>query len=204
MKKCGKLAAGACLLAVLLSGCGKAAEPVEITEPTLVISGDGRVTAYLVGEFDKSYYDLSELKAMAEEEAARYGSASQNGLAPVTVTSVEAAQDGSGRIVVAYGFDSADSYKGFIGNELFYGTVEDAVAQGYVPDGFLQGVGGGAPMTVKNLKEEKSRHLIVTDAAAVIYCPEKVTHMSMGAVLKEDGSVDVSQVEDLAYILLRK
>lgn len=204
MKKCGKLAAGACLLAALLSGCGKAAGPAEVTEPALVISSNGRVTAYLVGEFDKSYYDLSELKAMAEEEAARYGTASQKGTSPVTVESVDAIQDGSGRIVVAYGFDGADSYKGFMKNELFYGTVEEAIAHGFVPDGFLQGTGGGTPMTVENLKEEKGRHLIVTDAAAVIYCPDKVTHMSMGAVLKEDGSVDTSQAEGLVYILLRK
>ena len=204
MKTFGKLAAGTCLLAVLLSGCGRAKGPAEVTEPTLVISGDGKVTAYLVGEFDKSYYDLSELKAMAEEEAARYGSGSKKGTAPVTVKSVEASQDGSGRIVLAYGFDGADSYKGFMKNELFYGTVEEAIVRGYVPEGFLQGAGGEVPMTVENLKEDKGRHLIVTDAAAVIYCPGKVTHMSMGAVLKEDGSVDASQTEGLVYILLKK
>lgn len=204
MKKCGKLAAGVCLFAALLSGCGQAEGPKEITVPTLVIDGDGGVTAYLVGEFDKSYYDLSELKAMAEEEASAFSGASQNGKAAVTVESVEAVLDGSNRIVVTYRFDSADSYKGFIGNELFYGTVEEALARGYIQDVILQSAEGGAPVNREVLEKEKDRHLIITNAAAVIYCPNKVTHMSMGTVLQEDGSIDVSQSDGLVYILLKK
>lgn len=204
MKKCGKLAAGVLFAAVLLSGCGQAAVPEEITEPTLVIDSGGRVTAYLVGEFDKSYYDLSELTAMARDEAAEFANASQNGTTPVTVKSVEAAQDGSGRIVLVYQFDGTDSYKGFIGNELFYGTVEEAFSKGYIQDVTLQSVGVEAPLVRETLEEQKGKHLIITNAAAVIYCPERVTYLSAGAVMKEDGSVDASQTSETVYILLRK
>lgn len=203
MKKCGMLAAGVLFAAVLLSGCGQAAVPEEIVEPTLVIDSDGRVTAYLVGEFDKSYYDLSELTAMAREEAAEFSNTSQDGTASVTVKSVEAAQDGSGRIVLAYQFDGTDSYKGFIGNELFYGTVEEALSKGYIQDVILQSVGSEESLSRGSLEEQKEKHLIITDAAAVIYCPEKVTHLSTGAVMKKDGSVDASQVLGTVYILLK-
>ena len=204
MKKCGKLAAGVLFAVVLLSGCGQASVPEEIVEPTLVIDSDGRVTAYLVGEFDKSYYDLSELTAMARDEAAEFGDASLNGTALVTVKSVEAAQDGSGRIVLVYQFDSADSYKGFIGNELFYGTVEEALSKGYIQDVILQSVGSGESLVRDTLESQKEKHLIITNTAAVIYCPERVTYLSAGAVMKEDGSVDASKAFGTVYILLRK
>lgn len=199
-----KLAAGLCLLAVLLSGCGQTTVPEEISEPSLVIGSDGEVTAYLVGEFDKSYYDLSELAAMAREEAAEFGRPSSDGTMPVTLDSVEAVQDGSGRVVVAYRFEGTASYKEFLGNELFYGTVGEAIAQGYLSDMVFQSVGNGSPMTSDALAAEKERHLIITNAAAVIYCPSKVTHVSTGAVVNSDGSVDASQASDTVYIILKK
>lgn len=199
-----KLAAGLCLLAVLLSGCGQTSVPDEISEPSLVIGSDGGVTAYLVGEFDKSYYDLSELTVMAREEAAEFGRPSQDGTMPVMLENVEAVQDGSGRVVVAYRFDGTASYKAFLGNELFYGTVEEALAQGYLFDMVFKSVGNGTPMTSETLAAEKERHLIITNAAAVIYCPNKVTHVSTGAVMNSDGSVNASQATDTVYIILKK
>lgn len=199
-----KLAAGLCLLVLLLSGCGQTAVPEEISEPSLVIGSDGGVTAYLVGQFDKSYYDLSELAAMAREEAAEFGRPSSDGTMPVTVDSVENVQDGSGRVVVTYHFDGTASYKEFLGNELFYGTVGEALAQGYLPDMIFQSVGNGTPMTSEALTAEKDRHLIITNAAAVVYCPNKVTHVSSGAVINSDGSVDASQASDTVYIILNK
>lgn len=199
-----KLAAGLCLLVLLLSGCGQTAVPEEISEPSLVIGSDGGVTAYLVGQFDKSYYDLSELAAMAREEAAEFGRPSSDGTMPVTVDSVENVQDGSGRVVVAYHFDGTASYKEFLGNELFYGTVGEALAQGYLPDMIFQSVGNGTPMTSEALTAEKERHLIITNAAAVVYCPNKVTHVSTGAVINSDGSVDATQAADTVYIILKK
>lgn len=199
-----KLAAGLCLLAVLISGCGQAAVPEEISEPTLVIGSGGEVTAYLVGEFDKSYYDLSELAVMAREEAAEFGQPSKDGTMPVALENVSAVQDGSGRVVVAYSFDGTDSYKGFLGNALFYGTVAEALAQDILPDMVFQSVGNGTPMTREALTTEKDRHLIITNAAATIYCPYKVTHVSAGVTVNEDGSVDVSQAANMVYIILKK
>ena len=204
MIKSFKLAAGICLLAVLLSGCGQAAIPEDISEPSLVIGRDGEVTAYLVGEFDKSYYDLSELAVMAREEAAGFGQPAQDGAMPVTLENVSAVQDGSGRVVVVYRFDGTDSYKGFLGNELFYGTVAEALAQGFLPETVFQSVGNGSPMTSEALATEKDRHLIITNTAATIYCPYTVTHVSAGVTVNEDGSVDASQAANTVYIILKK
>lgn len=203
MKGFRRLMAAFCLPAVLLSGCGRTAVPRTVEEPTLVISEDGSVTAYLVGKFDKSYYDPDELTAMARAEAEDFGE-SAVGAAPVTVESVQVSQDGSGRVVVTYAFGSTTSYEGFIGDRLFYGTPAEAIESGYGIGVTLQSVKGAAPLTREDLLQQAKRHLVITDAAVSVYCPEKVEYLSEGAVLNEDGSVDTSQADGLVYILLKK
>ena len=221
MRRFGRLAVLAVfvLLVPQLSGCGQQVVAKTLKESTLVISGDGGLTAYLVGEFDKSYYDLTELAAMAEDEAAEFGGTGEN--APVKVESVEPAEDGSSRVVVTYSFDSADSYEEFIEDTLFYGTVEEALAQGYGSDASLQNVNDGFIMTGQDLSQIKGKHLVVfcpkqeelseeqeTEKHLIIYCPEQVEYLSRGAVLNHDGSVDISWIVGTeytpVYILLSK
>lgn len=202
MKRFGKFAVALCLAAVLLAGCGQTSVPETIEEPTLILTGDGGVTACLVGEFDKSYYDLSELTEMAREEAAEYGLA-LDGTARVTVKNVETVRDGSSRIALTYVFDGTESYEDYIGESLFYGTVAEALSQGY-GGVTLESVRDGVSMTGEELAGETDRHLIVTDTKAVIYCPDRVEYVSSGASLNGDGSVDASETEGLVYILLRR
>lgn len=218
MRKFGKLAAVSGLLVVLLSGCGQAAAPEDIRESTLSISASGQLTFSLVGEFDRDYYDLAELRAMAEENAAVFGGSAEagndgtgtggSGTDHVTVKSVEAAQDGSSRVVVTYSFDSAESFESFLayydlGERFFYGTVAEAAARGYEAV-TLQSAQSGDSMMAGALLQEPERHLIVTDTAAYVYCPDRVEYISEGAVLNQDGSVDTTKASGLVYILLRK
>lgn len=221
MRRFGWLTALAVLVLFVtqLSGCGQQVVAKTLKESTLVISTDGRLTAYLVGEFDKSYYDLTELAAMAREEAAEFCGAQDS--APVKVESVEAAEDGNSRVVVTYAFDSADSYEGFIEDTLFYGTVEEALAKGYGRGVSLQNVNDGFIMTGQELSQVQGKHLVIfcpkqtevskereVEKHLIIHCPAQVEYLSQGAVLNKDGSVDVSWIEGTeytpVYILLSK
>ncbi len=58
-------------------------------------------------------------------------------------------------------------------------------------------------MPESQLAQWTDRSLVVTDMKANIYCSGTVTHVSSGAVLNKDGSVDTSGVEGLVYILLK-
>lgn len=221
MRRFGRLTALAILVLSVtqLSGCGQRVVAKTLKESTLVISADGRLTAYLVGEFDKSYYNVEELAAMAEVEAAEFGGTGDT--APVKVVSVEPAEDGSSRVVVTYSFDSTDSYEEFIQDTLFYGTVEEALAHGYGSNVSLQNVKDGFIMTGQDLSQIQGKHLVVfcpeqveltgeqeTEKHLMIYCPEQVEYLSRGATLNQDGSVDVSWIEGTeytpVYILLSK
>lgn len=213
MRKVGRLASACILFSALLSGCGQAGVPENVQEPTLAVSEEGQVTACMVGEFDRSYYDLDELKDMAVAEAAAFGG-SLGETAPVRVESVEAAE-GSNRVVVTYIFNNTESFEGFTGDRLFYGTVAEALTQGYGDGVTLESVKDGSLMTADELAQNSERHLVVycpapaeSEQHLTIYCSEQVEYVSRGAAVNKDGSVDVAWTEDSeyvpVYILLRK
>lgn len=218
MRRYGKLAAAFGAAVLLLAGCGQKV-PDRIEKSTLVINAKGNVTAYQVGEFDKAYYNLSELEVMAKEEAARFcGSVKKSGA--VKVDKVSGTQDDDGSVVVQYSFDGADSYQDFMkGDEtLFYGTVAEAIRQGY-GGVTMYDAKDGTSMLWTEAAGELGKHVVIycpggrtegeeeeTDLA--IYCPYKAEYVSEGAVVQKDGSVEkiwtAENVSEPLYILLKK
>ena len=228
MRKVGRLGVACILLTVLLSGCGQIGIPENVQEPTLAVTDGGQVTACMVGKFDKFYYDLDELTEMARAEAAAYGG-TLGKTAPVRVDGVKASDDGGNRVIVTYIFDSPESYEGFLRTVLqfdellFYGTVSEALAQGYGGGVTLKSVKDDSIMTGAELAQNQEKHLIIyrpdieepsedseeeNITHVTIYCPEQVEYVSPGAVINDDGSVDTiwteGDVNDPVYILLRK
>lgn len=206
MNKYRKIGVTACILTVLtLAGCGQGKVPDVVSETSLAIGEDGKVTSYLVEDFDKEYYDISELASMAITEAAGYNTENQTGEAiPVTVDKVETLADGSGKVVVIHKYDNADVFEDYNGSKLFFGTVQAAVDAGYEPDGTLKSVKDDTPLSKEELMQNGEGLVIVTGERARIYCPKKVTYISEGAVMAEDGSVDTTQAEGMVVILMKK
>ncbi|MCM1056735.1 MAG: hypothetical protein NC517_03910 [Firmicutes bacterium] len=208
MNKSRRFWALACLLAVALAGCGQTGVQETVDATTISVDRNGGMTYYLVGEFDRDYYSLSELSDMAAEEAERFNGGAGEKQA-VTVDRVEALSEAENRILIVCRFDGYTSFNAF--NEqfnkqfgsFFYGTVDEAFEQGYIKDAVLKSIRDESLKTEEQLKQEGSRKLIVTDGKAIIYCPAKVTYLSPGAVLNEDGSVDASAVEETVYILMK-
>lgn len=208
-KKFGLLTALFCLCAMFLAGCGEAKLPDAIEAQTVFISAEGQITLWLVGDFSGEGYKLSELTAAAVEEVAEFNKNRLQGDV-VAVEKVEALEDGSGRVAVTYKFGGWKSCTDFIGNEqfygtdrLFFGTVAEALEEGYGEKVIMKNVKDNTLYTDEQLKQAADRTLVVTDVKANIYCPGKVAYISDGAVLNEDGSVGTFGVEGLAYILLK-
>ncbi len=201
MKEKVKFAFLSCLLAVLLAGCGQAGVPEVVETTTISVNKKGEVAYYLVGEFDKDYYKLSELSAMASDEAAEFsGNDSEN--PKVTVSRVETLQNDATRVLIVYQFDSCLSFSEFNEGNFFYGTVGEADGKGLMDGAVLKSVKDGSVTTEEQIRQEGAKKLIVTDEKAAIYCPAKVTCLSEGAVLNEDGSVDTTAAETTVYILM--
>lgn len=207
MKRISKTGVGILLIVLMMTGCGEAKVPDTIDRPMISIAKSGEVTEYLVGEIDgKDYYSISELSSMAAAEAARYNTANQTGTTtPVKLEKVEALAPGTGNVCVVYRYDSAESYTGFNERSLFYGTVSEAVGQGYSIGISLKSVSGKKEeiLTADQVKQATDKQLIIAPQGVHVYCPGKVEYISDNAVMAEDGSVDTTAAEDPVYILLK-
>lgn len=192
----------------LFTACGQAKLPDMVEQDSIVVGQDGGITAYIVRDFDKDYYELSELTVMAREEASDYNN--KNGENAVTARAIELLEDGSSRVRAIYDYLSYSDYNGFNEDRLFYGTVREAVSEGKAGELFsaselgmsdVKSVKDGSPADADKLAD---RHMIVTDADALIYCPGQAAYLSEGAVLNEDGSVDTAQTGETVIIILKK
>lgn len=197
---------GICMLVMLiLAGCGQTKQPDVIDVTSLIVTDKGGVTSYLVGEFGKEYYNISELTTMAVNEAAEYNTEHQNGTSiPVTVEKVEVLESDPNKVILTYKYDSTESFMDYDESTLFYGTVSEAADAGYDLNVILTNVKDGTLFSEAQLMQETDRYLLITDEKAKIYCPRKITHVSSGAVYEEGGSVDGTQAEETIYILMKK
>lgn len=208
-EKIGWLVAVVCLCAIFCTGCGETKKPETVNAQTIYISKEGEITLWLVMDFEGVDYKISELTSMAVKEVTQFNEGrAQDAL--VTVEKIEALPDNSGKAAVTYQFGNWQSCTDFIGNdffygtnELFYGMVSEALSMGYGSEAILKNVKDNTLFTGEQLKQASEQYLIVTDVKANIYCPGKVTYISDGASLNEDGSVNTFEVEGLAYILLK-
>lgn len=204
MKKNIKMCAGAMVCVLLMTGCGSAELPETIDKTTISIDKEGVITSYLVEEFNKEYYSVSELKDMATEDAAAYNAEHQNDeTIPLRVEKVELIGSGD-KVMVQHIYDEDETYAEYNNSLFFYGTVEDAVEEGFDLSALLTAVKDGATLASEELmkKPEKS-YVLITDAKAVFYCPRKVTHVGDGVVYLEDGSVDTTKVNGVVVVLMK-
>lgn len=195
----------------VLAGCGTPKVPDSVERTSLIIDAKGGVVSHMVDVFDKSHYNIDELRDMANKEVADYNTANQSGtVVPVTVTSVESIENA--KVRVTYTYNSVEDYTAYNNSSLFYGTVSEAEAAGYdftalnqvlftaKADGSIVSseLGGG---------KMAEKHVILLTEKTLVYCPYKVAYASESAVIKEDGSVDTTAMlpeEFPAIILLDK
>lgn len=207
LKKVVLLSACICLSAVLLTGCDQAQESAPITETTLSVLEKGAITYYLVEDFDRDYYSVTELNKMIQEEVQEYNNSLRrgtNGEASLRVDSVEQATDGSSKVVVKFVFDSPDTYKEYSGVDFFYGTVDQAREAGYRLDiSMVDAKDGVTAIGEKEISDSGNRHILITEDNARIICPKKVLYISEGAVLGSDGTVMAAQEEEYTYVITK-
>lgn len=214
MKKCRKwlLLMAACLsfCVLFMTGCEEQQEVVyvPVTENTVEAAAEGRVIGYIVETFDKEYYSITELGDMVRAEIEIYNEknahlATQAGRAPIIVDKVFLAEDGSAKAVVALNFQNADVYEDYMGTELFYGTVAEAVAAGYQLEGQLVSVKKGETMTSEQLAKNGEKSVLIVEDAVWIRPGAKVQYVSNNISLTENGFVDGNAVEGLKIMIMK-
>ena len=189
-----------------LCGCGEQ-EVIPVTEPTIEITADGELIAYLVESFDKDYYDLGELDNMVREEVAdfvkNHALVAGDGKQGMSVESVAMSADGSANVVVALRFTSPEVYEMYFETELFYGTVEEAEAAGYGLSAALVSVKDGELFSAEQSKKYAKRKVLVLEDPVVVRCPKGALFVGIDTSLTAEGFVDCTQGEGLDLIIMK-
>ena len=189
-----------------LAGCSEK-EVIPVTEPTVEITEDGELIAYLVEDFDKEYYDLGELETMVREEVADFVKdqdlAAEDGKEGMTVESVAMAADGSKKVVVALRFANSEIYADYFDVEAFFGTVSQAQKAGYGLSAALTDVENGEIFTEEDVQKNSKRRILIIEGSVVVRCPKEVLYIGTNASLTEEGFVDCTESEGLKLIIMK-
>ncbi len=189
-----------------LCGCGEQ-EEIPVTEPTLEITAEGELIAYLVEDFDKEYYDLAELDAMVRQEVAEFvkeqALVTENGKQGMSVETVSMAADGSAKVVVGLRFAGTDIYEMYFERGIFYGTVAEAQEAGYGLSAALVSVKDGEIFTEESSKKHARRKILITEDPVIIRCPKEVLYIGTNTSLTEEGFVDGTHSEGLNLIIMK-
>lgn len=198
-------------MVLLLVGCGK--KTAEMT--TIEILKDGSIRHTMVEEFGEG--SAEALQSLLDEKVAAYNSGN-SGKESVKVDTVEA-EDGSVRVVMTY--PDADSFDGFMNMDVaavdptlrapfFYGTVEEALMQGYDLEVTLQSVEEEGALQGKNdLLTKGESTLIIYDNRMNLGAPVQISlqnepaYISDNVTVADKKLVEVAGEDELAYILLK-
>lgn len=194
---------------VFLAGCEQQEKVyVPVTSNTLEVTEDGRLIAYIVENFDKDYYDINELKQMVDSEIAEYNKekaalVTEAGRAPVIVDKVMMAEDGSQKAVVALNFQSGAVYEDYMGEEVFFGTVTEAIAAGYELEGVLKKVKNGEALIGDKLRKNGEKMILIVGDDVVVRTYNDVQYLSNNATLTTNGYVNATLEDELKYMIIK-
>ena len=194
-----------CLAMLLISGCSQTKVPETLSVPAISVTGKGKVTAYLIEDFDKAYYDLEELRAMVVQELAEFNSSHKtaDGKDAVTMVSLGKMTDGSQKVQLVLEFQNTAAYTDYTGMELFYGTVTQAHEAGCNLDTELTSVKDGTTIDEMGIYGQGTKNILIAQEKVRIYGPGTALYISTGAALNDDGSIEPSDTEDSTYIIMK-
>lgn len=129
MRKRVRLGLIGVLALTMLTGCGA---EFSADKDTIYVQKKGTIKGANVADFDKDYYDETELSDFITDAVDTYVAKAGDGTVVVEEYAVE---DGVAHVYLDYA--GAEDYAGFNGVECYVGTVLDAKAEGYdIPNAF--------------------------------------------------------------------
>ncbi len=184
------------LLCVSLCAC-TGQKPEKIGTTTVYISKDGKVTATFVEDFSQPQYDMTELQTMTETEIAEYNGQNGEGCVAMTYFQVE------GNIAkMQMEFADYSDYSAFIGEDLFVGTIAEALEAGYVLDVSLTNpVNSEDVIGEHELLTMQESNIVIVENAIRVRTESKMLYMSTDAAYIDEYEVDGYDNPDVTVIV---
>lgn len=111
------------VIALMLVGCGKT---FDTDESAVYVKKGGKIIGASVEEFDESKYDKDELSAFIDKAIDEYNKEHSTGSVSLGKLTVE-----NNKAILFLTYESPSDYTEFNGEEIFVGTIVDAMAAGY-------------------------------------------------------------------------
>ncbi len=189
-------AGAACVCAMTLTGCGGDSN----NDTSLSISKDGKVTNTIFEAFDQEYYDIAELSDMAAEEISYYNY--EYDTPRIVISDAEVIENGAvAKLVMT--FENSSDFSHYNQTRLFYGTVQEAMDNGYELSSSLVDKNGN--MIDLGSDDFLNKHIVITSEKTVIYTPYNIEYMTSGVALRDKKEADLTNVTtELVQMLLSK
>lgn len=193
MRKTGKVCAGLFLCLSLITGCGNSAELKlsDVKRDTLYIAEDNSIELINVEDFDKDYYEESDLKDFIEDAIDTY-SKNNNGKVKLEDFSVE---DNIAKSLLT--FDSPKTYEVFQGLDFQIVKTDELEGNLVLPEEF-QSVKGDSTVDMATVLAEDDLRLLIVNEPLCIKLDGTIQYYA-GASITGDNEAEVTD-EDSAII----
>ena len=181
---------------MILAGCGADKD----RETRLSLDKEGVVVSTIYESFDQDYYDISELSDMATEEISYYNS---EYISPRITLDETTRIENEPYVKLVMTFDSSQDYSHFNQELLFFGTVQDAVDNGYeLSASLVDREGNKIDLGSGDFLD---RHIVISSEKVIIDTPYNIEFMTSGVTLRDKKEADLTNVlSDSVQLLLSK
>lgn len=187
MKRKCSIMLGIVLCAGLLSACGNS---FTADTATIYVEKNGKVISVDVDSFEEDYYDKTELQEYITEAVEAY--TKDNGKGSVKIAELTTDSEVA-KLTMEY--QSVEDYASFNNEELFQGTVTEALAAGYDFETVFLKVEDGEiteRVTTKQVKASSDLKVVITDKNANIKIDGTICYVS--------ENVSELRAEDIAVV----
>ena len=189
MKKYSAICLVIALCVTMLAGCGTS---YSAEESTVFVQKHGKIVSTDVEDFDENTYDKDGLEKYVNETIDKY--TSENGKNTVKLKELSV-KDNSAVLTLEY--KDAKAYSGFNGEELFTGTIAEALAAGYRFDTeFASGKAGEAVDSSEFLDDDLK--VVIVKANLDVNVKGKICYLStQNTSLKDKSTVSIREGQNL-------
>lgn len=178
----------------VLTGCGTSK---DADTNTLFVEKNNSIVEVSVGDFDKDYYDKDEFKDYVKEAVADYKEEDGVGTVKFKKLSVE---DKTAKLNMQY--SDYKAYSAFVGEEVFVGTVVQALAEGYEFDADFTAVEDGKlkdAVAQEDVVANDDYKVVVVTKPIDVAVHGTITYVSDGTEIKDKKTATVTELTEAGY-----
>lgn len=188
------------LMGVLVGCTAPKKEATEFKATTVMIHNDNSISAVIIEDFSKDYYDINELTEMVNEETAEI-----NAVLGADSISCVVSREGNTMVRLTLECASCQAYNRFQDEDLFVGSYEEALAAGYDLNVNLVNMAKPEETCIASSITNVSDYKVVVapENANHLRCDKKIKYASEDTTVVDDFEINAYDNVDKTVILYK-